>query len=91
MNTFNPVPGFNSNTINEFPMANHRASTHGAPTNLRNYDNDSLILADGKGGINNTSILNDSSINESINERNRVNLSRDAANNSIVGTVLGKR
>jgi hypothetical protein len=30
-------------------------------------------------------------MNDSLVDRNRVNLSRDAANNSIIGTVLGKR
>ena len=33
INSFSGVPGFNSNTINEFPsMLGQRASTHGAPT-----------------------------------------------------------
>jgi hypothetical protein len=89
-NAFSGVQGFNSNTINEFPiMLDQRSSTNGAPTNLRNYDPDNL--ADQKSGVLATSILNDSTMNESINERNRVNLSRDAAGSSIVGTILSKR
>ena len=89
-NAFSGVQGFNSNTINEFPiMLGQRSSTNGAPTNLRNYDPDNL--ADQKSGVLAISILNDSTMNESINERNRVNLSRDAAGSSIVGTVLSKR
>lgn len=72
-------------------MLGQRALTHGAPTDQRNYESESLIIGDQKSGANTTGILNDSSINESMIDRNRVNLSRDAGNNSIAGTILNKR
>ena len=42
-NNFTGLPGFNSNTVNEFPlMVGQRANTNGAPTNLRNYESENF-------------------------------------------------
>lgn len=53
--------------------------------NPRNYESETSLFHDIKNN------LNENSFNEQMLEKNRINLSKDTANSSIIGTILSKR